>query len=119
MGALTYLRALDLTRVALERAGVPYGPINDLQQVFDDPPVITRGLRVGLPHPSDGTAMRGLPHPSDGTTMRVANPVKMSATPPQARLAPLTLGQHTDEVLAEWLGDNAATLAALREQRVI
>ncbi|WXK22771.1 CoA transferase [Mycetohabitans endofungorum] len=107
MGALTHLRVLDLTRVALESAGVPCGPINDLQQVFDDPPGIAQGLRVGLPHPSDGTAML------------VANPVKMRATPPQARLAPPTLGQHTDEVLVEWLGYNAATLAALREQRVI
>ncbi len=86
---------------------MPCGPINDLQQVFDDPPGIAQGLRVGLPHPSDGTAML------------VANPVKMRATPPQARLAPPTLGQHTDEVLVEWLGYNAATLATLREQRVI
>ncbi|WP_337688699.1 CoA transferase [Mycetohabitans sp. B46] len=107
MGALTQLRVLDLTRVALKRADVPCGPINDLQPVFDDPPVIARRLRVGLPHSSGGTAIR------------VANPVKMSATPPQARLAPPAPGQHTDKVLAEWLGYNAATLAALREPQVI
>jgi formyl-CoA transferase len=92
---------------ALEAAGVPCGPINDLQEVFNDPQVVARGLRVDLPHPSGGTAKL------------VANPVKMSATPPQARTAPPTLGQHTDGVLRELLGYDEATIAALRNKQVI
>ena len=91
----------------LEAAGVPCGPINDLREVFDDPQVVARGLRVDLPHPSGGTAKL------------VANPVKMSATPPQARTAPPTLGQHTDNVLRELLGYDDAAIAALRNKRVI
>ncbi len=40
---------------ALEAAGVPCGPINDLGEVFENEQVIARGLRVDLPHPRGGT----------------------------------------------------------------
>ncbi len=77
---------------ALESAGVPCGPINRLPEVFGDPQVIARGLRVDLPHPAFGSVPL------------VANPIRLSATPVQYRQAPPTLGEHTDEVLRDWLG---------------
>lgn len=92
---------------ALEPAGVPCGPINDLAQVFADPQVIARGLKVELPHPLAGTVPG------------VASPLRLSATPVQYRNAPPLLGEHTDAVLGELLGLDAATLAGLRERQVI
>ncbi|WP_206952671.1 CaiB/BaiF CoA transferase family protein [Trinickia acidisoli] len=92
---------------ALEAAGVPCGPINDLDEVFDDAQVRARGMRVEVPHPSG--AMAPL----------VRNPIRMSATPPEVRSAPPTLGEHTDAVLREVLGYDEAAIAALRGKSVI
>jgi crotonobetainyl-CoA:carnitine CoA-transferase CaiB-like acyl-CoA transferase len=71
----------------LEAANVPCGPINNLEQVFADPHVVARGMRVELPHAS------GLTAPA------VASPLRLSKTPVQYRHAAPTLGADTDEVL--------------------
>ena len=91
----------------LERVGVPAGPINTLDQVFADPQVQHRGMRVSLPHPSAGRVDV------------VGSPIKLSNTPVSYTQAPPTLGQHTDEVLAEALGLDAGELADLRQAGVI
>jgi formyl-CoA transferase len=85
----------------LDAAGVPCGPINDIAQALADPQVAARALRIELPHPLAGT----LP--------LVANPIKLSATPPAYERAPPVLGQHTDEVLGE-CGFDAAEIARLK-----
>jgi crotonobetainyl-CoA:carnitine CoA-transferase CaiB-like acyl-CoA transferase len=77
---------------ALEPAGVPCGPINDLAEVFADPQVVHRGLRIEVPHPLAGTAAL------------VASPIRLSETPVEHRVAPPLLGQHTREVLSQLLG---------------
>ncbi|MBE0546575.1 MAG: CoA transferase [Rubrivivax sp.] len=92
---------------ALEAAEVPCGPINTMAQVFADPQVQARGMRVEVEH---STA---------GTIPLVANPIKLSATPVSYRNAPPTLGQHTAAVLARELGLDAGQLAALQAQKVI
>jgi formyl-CoA transferase len=74
---------------ALDGAGVPCGPINSIAQALADPQVAARGLRVDLPHPLAGVVPL------------VANPIKLSATPPVYERAPPTLGQHTVDVLRE------------------
>ena len=84
----------------LERAGVPCGPINDLAQVFDNAQVRARGLRIELERDDAG------PVPM------VGSPLKMSATPPSYRLPPPRLGEHTEQVLREVLGYDAAAIAA-------
>ena len=76
----------------LEPIGVPVGPINDLQQVFEHPQVRSRGMKLDVPHPTGGSVPL------------VANPIKMSLTPVVQAVAPPTLGQHTREVLQEQLG---------------
>ena len=77
---------------ALESAGVPCGPINRLDDVFADPQVQARGLRIELPHPTAGTVPL------------VANPIRLSGSPVSYRRAPPLLGEHTDEVIRDWLG---------------
>ncbi|RYY78275.1 MAG: CoA transferase, partial [Comamonadaceae bacterium] len=77
----------------LEDKAVPCGPINDIAQAFDDPQVQARGLAIDLPRAA-----------GDGidTIRGVASPLRLSEHPPVLRHAPPALGQHTDEVLAEW-----------------
>ena len=73
----------------LEGAGVPCGPINNIAQALADPQVAARALRIDLPHPLAGVVPL------------VANPIKLSATPPVYERPPPILGQHTTEVLRE------------------
>jgi len=91
----------------LEKAGVPNGPINDIAQVYEEPQVKARGIRVEMDHPVAGM----LP--------TVASPMRFSATPVDYRRAPPVLGQHTDEVLRELLGKTDAQLGELRAAKVI
>ena len=91
---------------ALDVAKVPCGPINDLADVFADPQVLHRGMRVPVAHPL-----------SDQLEL-VASPLKLSATPVTLRRPPPLLGQHTDEVLAQ-AGLGVEEVAQLRAQGVI
>ncbi|GAC1545779.1 MAG: CaiB/BaiF CoA-transferase family protein [Collimonas sp.] len=104
---VTVMRSTHEWIVALETANVPCGPINRMDQVFADEQVRARGMRIELPHPSAGTVPL------------VANPIRLSASPTAYRHAPPLLGQHTGEVLQEWLGIDAATLAALHADAII
>lgn len=92
---------------ALEAAGVPNGPINDIRQVFEEPQVIARGMKLDMPHPTAGRCAL------------VASPMRFSATPLEYRSAPPTLGQHTSEVLREMLGMTDAEIAQLRASKAI
>lgn len=93
--------------MALEGAGVPCGPINDVAQVFADPQVQFRGLQVHLPHALGGTVPQ------------VASPIRLSATPVEYRRAPPLLGEHTWEVLTGVLGLLDADVMKLREAGVV
>jgi len=91
----------------LEAEKIGCGPINTLEQVFADPHVIARDMVVEMPHAS-------------GETVKViANPVKLSATPPQYRSPPPLLGQHTDEVLGELLRLSAEDIERLRAGGIV
>jgi crotonobetainyl-CoA:carnitine CoA-transferase CaiB-like acyl-CoA transferase len=88
----TVMRTTHEWIAALESAGVPCGPINRLDEVFADPQVIARGLRIDLPHAVAGTVPG------------VANPIRLSASPVAYDRGPPVLGEHTAEVLRQWLG---------------
>jgi len=91
----------------LEAAGVPCGPINNLDEVFANEQVVARGMQVTLPHPT-GAATR-----------LVGSPMKLSATPPRHEAPPPMLGQHTEEVLSGLLGRSPEEIARLRAQGVL
>jgi len=86
----------------LEAAGVPNGPINDVAQVFEEPQVKARGIKVELDHPVAGR----LP--------TVASPMRFSATPVEYKLAPPVLGQHTEEILRGLLKKTDLEIAKLK-----
>ncbi len=92
----------------LETLKIGCGPINTLEKVFADPHVQARGVVVDMKHKTA----------PDGVRV-IANPVRLSETPPSYRLPPPVLGEHTEEILCGVLGLSAARLAELREQGVI
>ena len=91
----------------LESLAVPCGPINNLAEVFADPQVQARGLRVEMPHPEAGKVAL------------VANPMRLSDTPVEYRDPPPLLGQHTDAVLGSVLGLEPEAIEVLRRDGVI
>jgi crotonobetainyl-CoA:carnitine CoA-transferase CaiB-like acyl-CoA transferase len=93
----------------LEARSVSCGPINTIEQVFHDPQVLARDMKIGMKHAATGEAEIDL----------VGSPIKMSGTGVSYRHAPPVLGQHTEEVLAEVLGMDAAEVAKLREKGTI
>ncbi len=92
---------------ALEAANVPCGPINTLDRVYADPQVQAREMVE--------TVTR-----ANGARVRLAaNPLRMSATPPQTRAAPPVLGEHTNQVLQELLGATPGDLETWRQNGLI
>ncbi|WP_269584147.1 CaiB/BaiF CoA transferase family protein [Roseibium sp. Sym1] len=91
----------------LEAAGVPCGPVNDLGQVFDDPQVKSRGMRITLPHPLSGTVDL------------IGSPINLEKTPVSYRTAPPLLGADTANVLARHLGLTPETLADFAERGIL
>ncbi len=92
---------------ALEALKIGCGPINTLEQVFADPHVQAREMVVEMAHGS-GEAVKV-----------IANPVKLSATPPSYRSAPPLLGEHTQDVLTSVLKMSATDIATLKEKGIV
>ncbi|MCB4363164.1 CoA transferase [Hydrogenophaga taeniospiralis] len=92
---------------ALEAAKVPCGPINNLAEVFADEHVRSRGM------------VHSWTHPLADTLDLVASPLKLSATPVRNDLPPPLLGQHTAEVLNDWLGDSPQRWSELQRRGVV
>ena len=91
----------------LEKAGVSCGPINDIAEVFDDPQVQARGLRIDQRR-SDNSPISS-----------TAFPAKLSETPAHYHSAPPLLGEHNDDVLRQWADLSEEAIAALRSNKVI
>ena len=92
---------------ALNERGIPCGPINSVEQVFADPQVQHRGMRLELDHPVAGKVAS------------VANPIKLSDTPVEYQQAPPMLGEHTNEVLTRLLKLEAQTIKELRSRDIV
>lgn len=90
----------------LKDTGIPNGPINNIAETLAHPQHRARHFIVELDHPLIGPVKS------------MGNPVNLSATPVNYRLAPPTLGQHTHEVLVE-LGYDKTAIASFREKGVV
>ncbi len=91
----------------LEAAGVPCGPINNLDEVFADPQILAREMQIELPHPSAGKVKL------------VGNPIRLSETPILYEQAPPLLGQHTEEVLRDLLGYTEEQISELTTAGIV
>jgi len=92
---------------AFAAGGVPAGPINDIGEVLSNA------------HARERELVRHLQNTAGDSVPTVSNPVAFGDTPVHYERAPPLLGEHTDEVLREWLGYSANRIAALRNDAVI
>lgn len=93
----------------LQANNIGCGPINNLEQVFNDPQVIARGMIHEMQHSAN-----------DGTTAKlIASPFRLSNTPVTYRQAPPLLGEHTAEVLSEILHMDEQEISELRDLGII
>lgn len=75
-----WMELLDQNRIA-------NGPINNMKQIFEDPQVLSRNMKISMSHPTAGQINL------------VGSPLKFSRTPVEMKLPPPLVGEHTDEVL--------------------
>jgi formyl-CoA transferase len=108
MEKVTRTRSTAQWITLLEDRAVPCGAINDLAAAFAEEQVQSRGLVVQQERDDMG----------DSSIRTVASPIRLSATPTTLRHAPPSLGEHTDEVLAE-LGLDAQAIHQLRKNGVV
>jgi crotonobetainyl-CoA:carnitine CoA-transferase CaiB-like acyl-CoA transferase len=106
MSAATATFTRDALLAELETAGVPAGPINSVADVFADPQVVHRGLRLDLPREGGGTIPT------------VRTPIRMSETPLVYERPSPRLGEHTADILAE-MGYSGAEIEQLTADRVV
>jgi crotonobetainyl-CoA:carnitine CoA-transferase CaiB-like acyl-CoA transferase len=90
-----------------DEAGVPAAPVNAIDEAFADPQVVARGTQVMLEDPELGRVPT------------VASPLRFSEDAVEYRRPPPRLGEHTREVLGEWLGLDPAALEALERAGTI
>ena len=92
---------------AMEEARLPAGPVMSPQEVLDDPHIAAKGLFQAVEYP-------GLDKPAP----IMVTPVELSETPGQIRHRAPTLGEHTDQIMAE-LGYTPDEVADFRERRIV
>lgn len=91
----------------LEQAGVPCGPVNTLDQVFEDPQVLARGMK------------QSVAHPELGEVPTVGNPIKLKLTPVAYRTAPPLLGEQSVQILQQVAGLSPEEIEGLKDRGVI
>ena len=110
---ITMLNEIFATRDAaqwmalFDQIGIPSAPINNIEQVFNDPQVQARGLQTQAQHPSGETVSL------------VRSPLHIPTNPSQIRYPPPQLSEHSEEILAELLDYDADTVAQLRQEKVV
>ena len=109
-GAIAAALAADTAEnwlAKLKAVGVPCGRINSVAEALADPQTAARQM------------VQTVQHPAVGELKLVGQPYKFSGTPASLRRPPPVLGQHTEEILKEELGLDAAVIAALRREKAI
>jgi crotonobetainyl-CoA:carnitine CoA-transferase CaiB-like acyl-CoA transferase len=115
LALIPVLRQLTIKRstadwiIALEAAGVPAGPINGLDRVFESEQVAARDMRIRLPHGSAGSGYVDL----------IGNPLKFSETPVHFQKHPPRLGADTDIVLKSMFDFKDQEIETLRVQGIL
>ncbi|MCB8838071.1 CaiB/BaiF CoA-transferase family protein [Aurantimonas sp. VKM B-3413] len=100
-------RDTETVLARLEEAGLPHAKVATPADVIDNPQLRHRNQILEIEHPKAGRFT------TPGLTMH------LSQTPPSVRRHPPSLGEHTDEVLAEWFGYDADRIARLRGDGVV
>ena len=100
-------RTFEEWETILLGSGVPFGALNNIAQVVDHPQVKARGTMIEIDHPKVGKT-------------KIVGPVaKLSETPASIRSMSPSLGEHTEEVLRDFLGLQPDAITELRSAGVI
>ncbi|RZO19141.1 MAG: CoA transferase [SAR92 clade bacterium] len=92
---------------AFEENNVPCGPINAIDQVFEDPQIISRHMLVNIPDSRSGTLNF------------VGNPIKYSRSDIEYNLSPQELGKQTDSVLTDYLEYTELEIHSLKQNKIV
>jgi crotonobetainyl-CoA:carnitine CoA-transferase CaiB-like acyl-CoA transferase len=96
----------------LEDAGIPVGRVRDVREVFSNPQIEPREMRIEVDHPKLGRL------PLTGNPIKIGRPGRSPKGEGGRHEPPPMLGEHTESVLGERLGINRETLRALRAKGV-
>lgn len=88
----------DELLAACEQQGIPAGPVHSIDEVFATDQVEAREMTVRMDYPLAAS----------GAVELIGNPIKFSRTPVDYQRSPPRCGEHTDEVLEDWLGETDA-----------
>lgn len=90
----------------LIKGDVPVGPVNNVAQALSDPSVLARNMVVSVNHLGEEIKMLG-------------NPLKMSGIGEEVFVGAPTMGQHTEQILSEYLSYSKDQVTNLRKEKVI
>ena len=90
-----------------DKVGLPSGPINELDKVFENEQIKSREMQIELPHSIDNKVTL------------LNSPIKIPTSPTKTHKAPPTLGEHTEEILKEKIGLDQDTVARLRDEGIL
>ena len=107
METITATRTSQQWIESLQKVAGPCGPINTIEEVFDDAQIQHRNMKIEIDHPLSGKVAG------------VANPIKFSETLIEYKKAPPLLGEDTTKVLQDVLGKSESEIQALRENKIV
>lgn len=102
-------QTVDYWVTELARIKLTCSKVNNVAEAFEDPQVIAREMKIQMKHPLAGEKPVDL----------IASPLKLSETPVSYRQPPPILGEHTDQVIIEYLGLSKERIAELKSARVL
>ena len=110
---LSTLKKLFITKTTtnwlsvFDNSGIPYGPLNNMENVFSDPQTLHNNMILEMNHTTAGTVR------VPGKAVRYSDAQMKPVLPPP------TLGQHTDEILTQMLNLSYTEIKSLRDKHVI
>jgi CoA:oxalate CoA-transferase len=100
-------RSVEYWLENLGREGIPCGPIQDIEQICNDPQIAEREMLIEIEHPIAG--LQKMPN----------SPLKFSRSKIELTTPSPTLGEHTEEILRSMLGIKEEELDVLRSEKII
>jgi len=101
-------KKIDEWVLGLNKLNVPCGPINNIKQVFEDPQVNSRNMKIKMKHKK-----------SKNFIELIGNPIKFSASKVKYKKSPPTLGQDTEKILVKFLKLSKKEVNRLKDKKII
>lgn len=102
------LKTIKQWVLGLNKLNVPCGPINNIKQVFDDPQVNSRKMKIEMTHKKLNRKIKV-----------IGNPIKFSESKIKYKKSPPSLGEDTEEILSKFLKLSKKQIKILKEKKII